>query len=155
MVTCKFENGGTAQLRHVVTHVIVEKNGAILLAKRALNLLEGGKWGIPSGYLELNETASEGALRELYEETGWEGKIISLFRIITKPHRPHEDRQNVVFEFIVEPTRQTGTMDKESTGMEWIPIENIRFSELAFDHGESLQLYLEWKKKKFLLPLFV
>lgn len=155
MVTCKFENGGTAHLRHVVTHAIVEKDNAVLMVKRAANLLEGGKWGLPAGYLELNETASQGILRELHEETGWEGKVTNLFRIITKPDRPHEDRQNVAFEFIVEPIQQTGKMDHESTAMEWIPIEKIRFDEIAFDHGESLQLYLKWKKEKFQLPLFI
>jgi len=153
MVRCVFENGGMAHLRHVVTHVIVEKNREILLVKRSPDLLEGGKWSIPSGYMELNENAQEGALRELYEETGWKGKILSLFRIITKPDRPAEDRQNIAFEFIVEPTRQTGAMDEESTAMAWVPFEKIPFDALAFDHGESLKLYLEWKKKKFQLPL--
>lgn len=153
-VICTFENGGKAALRHAVTHMIVEKDNTILMVKRAEHLLEGGKWSVPSGYMEMDETAAEGALRELYEETGWEGKIIELFSIITNPHRPNEDRQNIAFEFVVEPIKKSGTPDQESTAVEWIPIEKIRFDELAFDHGESLRLYLEWKKKKFHLPLF-
>src|ERR1700738_3252455 len=28
-----------------------------------------GRWGVPGGVLELGETAAEGAMRELYEET--------------------------------------------------------------------------------------
>ncbi len=154
MVICKFENGGTAHLRHVVTHVIVENKGKILLVKRSPHMIEGGKWSIPSGYMEMNETAAEGALRELYEETGWEGKIIKLFRIITNPDRPNEDRQNIAFEFIVEPTIQTGSMDNESTDMKWEALDRINFQSLAFDHGESLRLYSEWKNEGFLLPLF-
>lgn len=155
MVTCTFENGGTAKLRHVVTHAIVEKDGAILLVKRAPEMLEGGKWGLPAGYMEINETMAEGVLRELYEETGWEGKVSTLFRINSRPDRPNEDRQNISVEFIVEPTKKTGTPDHESTNVEWIPIDKLRPEEFAFDHGESIQLYLEWKQKKFQLPIVV
>jgi len=155
MVICRFENGGTAQLRHVVTHAIVEKDNSILLVKRSMNLLEGGKWGLPAGYLEINETANQGILRELHEETGWEGRVLELFRIITKPNRPNEDRQNVAFEFIVEATQKTGNMDHESSAVEWIPWESIQFEALAFDHGETLMLYKQWKDHKFQLPLFV
>jgi 8-oxo-dGTP diphosphatase len=120
-----------------------------------MNLLEGGKWGLPAGYLETNETANQGILRELHEETGWEGDVQELFRIITNPNRPNEDRQNVAFEFIVKPTKKTGNMDHESSAVEWIPWENIQFESLAFDHGETLMLYKQWKTEKFSLPLFV
>ncbi|MFZ5534590.1 MAG: NUDIX hydrolase [Patescibacteria group bacterium] len=109
MITCLFENGHEAHLRHVVVHAIVEKDGALLLVKRAPNLLEGGKWSLPSGFLDRDETAAEGALRELYEETGWRGTVSSLFLIKTSPHRPHEDRQNVSFHFVVTPTKKRET----------------------------------------------
>ena len=155
MVICKFENGGEAKLRHVVTHAIVEKDGAILLVKRAPGLLEAGKWGLPAGYMELNETAAESVLRELYEETGWEGTVSTFFRIVSTPNRPNEDRQNVSLEFIVTPTKKTGTPDHESTDVQWIPIDKLRPNEFAFDHGESIQLYLKWKEKKFQLPMLI
>jgi ADP-ribose pyrophosphatase YjhB (NUDIX family) len=154
MITCTFENGGHAKLRHVVTHAIVEKNGALLLEKRTGDILETGKWALPAGYLERDETAGEGMLRELYEETGWKGKIISLFRVNTRPARPQEDRQNIVFEFLIEPVEKTGEPDEESSAVEWIPIEKISsLGELAFDHGESVALYLAYRQKTFPLPL--
>ena len=45
MITCTFEHGSVAALRHVVVHAIVERNGSLLLVKRAEHLPEGGRWG--------------------------------------------------------------------------------------------------------------
>lgn len=114
MISCIFESGSKALLRHVVTHAIVEKDGALLLGKRSEHLSEGGKWGLPGGFLDRNETLHQGVLRELREETGWEGEIISLFRINSRPDRPAEDRQNIAVEFIVKPVLQVSLPDQES-----------------------------------------
>jgi len=60
MINCTFENGNKASLRHVVVHAIVEMDGKLLLIKRSNELLEGGKWSLPSGFLDRDETAQEG-----------------------------------------------------------------------------------------------
>ena len=156
MITCVFENGKKTSLRHVVVHAIVEKDGALLLVKRTGDLLETGKWSLPSGFLERDETASECMMRELKEETGWEGEIISLFRTNTNPHRPHEDRQNVAIELLLKPLRKVGEPDRENSKIEWIPIDKlIPFEDFAFDHGESIKLYLKYRTEKFPIPLLV
>lgn len=154
MITCTFENGNKAKLRHVVVHAIVEMDGKLLLVKRTGDLLESGKWSLPSGYLDRDETAGEGMIRELKEETGWESEIIFLFRLNSKPGRPHEDRQNVALDFLVKPLQKTGIPDGENSKIEWIPIEKLLpLSEFAFDHGESIGLYLKYRQKAFTLPL--
>lgn len=156
MITCTFEKGNKASLRHVVVHAIIEMNGKLLLEKRTGNILESGKWSLPGGFLDRDETAAEGIIREVKEETGWDSEIISLFRINTNPDRPHEDRQNVAIEFLVKPFKKIGEKDSESSKVEWIPIDKlIPFSDFAFDHGESIQLYLKYRKTPFPLPVMV
>lgn len=156
MINCTFEHGNKASLRHVVVHAIVEMNGKLLLVKRSHELLEGGKWSLPSGFLDRDETANEGILRELKEETGWEGEVTALFRINTNPNRPHEDRQNVPLTFIVKPIRRVGVPDRESTAVDWFAIEKLPpFDELAFDHGETIKLYLDHKNHPESWPLLV
>lgn len=49
------------------TRVIVEYDGKILLTK---DWLGAGKWNLPGGGLHRNEKAHDGAVRELFEETG-------------------------------------------------------------------------------------
>lgn len=155
MITCAFENGNHAKLRHVVVHAIVEQDGKLLLVKRAQTLsLEAGKLALPGGFLDRDETAEEAVLRELREESGWEGKIISMFRINTNPNRPHEDRQNVAIDFLIEPTRRVGEQDSETAEVSWVPMDALPPPEsFAFDHGESIRYYLSYRSERFPLPI--
>ncbi|MCK5832882.1 NUDIX hydrolase [bacterium] len=56
--------------------VAFNKSGKVLIAKRAVEP-SIGEWSLPGGFVEIDETPSEGALRELLEETGLRGNIIS------------------------------------------------------------------------------
>jgi 8-oxo-dGTP diphosphatase len=143
MITCEFENGNKASLRHLVVHAIVVKDNKILLEKRAKGLLEAGKWCLPSGFVDRDETAEQAVLRELKEETGWTGKVLQLLRINTNPNRPHEDRQNIAIDYIVEPLELVGVGDNESTAVEWFPLDALPpVDTIAFDHHESIELYV-------------
>ena len=156
MITCTFENGRRASLRHVVVHAVVEKDGALLLVRRAPHLLEGGKWGLPGGFLDRDESLSDGILRELREETGWEGQVSALLRINSRPDRPGEDRENVAFDFVVTPVRRVGEPDEESSAVEWVPIDRLPpLHTLAFDHGDTVHLYLASRGKPGHVPIVV
>jgi len=85
MIRCTFENGSPAMLRHVVLHAVVERDGALLLVRRAERLSEGGKWGLPGGFLDRDETLAQGTLRELREETGWDGEVVALLPQFAAP----------------------------------------------------------------------
>lgn len=143
MITCIFESGSRATLRHVVVHAIVERDDALLLVKRAPHLSEGGKWGLPGGFLDRDERLVDGVLRELREETGWTGEVRRLLRINSRPDRPREDRQNVAFDFVIAPLARIGEPDHESSAVEWVPIDRLPpLDSLAFDHGETIRRYL-------------
>jgi 8-oxo-dGTP diphosphatase len=155
VITCAFEDGGRARLRHVAVHAIVEKDDSLLLVKRAPHLSEGGKWGLPGGFLNRDETLAEGALRELREETGWEGRVVSLLRINSRPDRPHEDRQNIAVDFLIEPLEKRGEPDAESTDVQWIPIDRVLSLDLAFDHIDSVRSYLDARRQAVATPILI
>jgi len=155
VITCAFESGHRAALRHVVLHAVVERNGELLLVKRAPHLLEGGKWGLPGGFLDRDETLAEGVLRELREETGWEGRVVTMLRINSRPDRPREDRQNVAFDFVIEPLRKTGEPDAESSDVQWIPLARVASLDLAFDHAESVRSYLDVRRGLVAAPVVI
>lgn len=156
MINCAFENGRRASLRHVVVHAVVEKDGALLLVRRAPHLLEGDKWGLPGGFLDRDESLSDGVLRELREETGWDGQVSALLRINSSPDRPGEDRQNVALDFVVTPLQRIGEPDEESSAVEWVPIDRLPpLHTLAFDHGDTVHLYLASRGKPGQAPTVV
>ena len=57
--------------------LICPQNNQILLVKRAFNPGKGS-WGLPGGFIELQETPEDAAKRELKEETNLNGEVIKL-----------------------------------------------------------------------------
>ena len=57
--------------------LICPKDNSILLVERAFDPGKG-EWGLPGGFMELNETLFDAAKRELKEETNLDGKPISI-----------------------------------------------------------------------------
>ena len=58
--------------------ILCMHNSRILLARRAFDPGKG-EWGLPGGFMELNETLEEATLRELKEETNLTGEFRSIF----------------------------------------------------------------------------
>lgn len=48
----------------------LEIDGKLLLVQRSAHKSEPGTWSVPAGKIEANESPEQGALRELFEETG-------------------------------------------------------------------------------------
>ncbi len=156
MLICNFENGGRAELRHVVTGVILldETKRKILLVKRAPNMTCANLWALPGGYLDRDETIAQGALREVKEETGYEAKINTLLQIIDSPLRRKEDRQNVEFTYVAQIVRQVAKPDREISAIRWFGLNQIPPEpDFAFDHRSSVFLYCRFQKHPFLLPI--
>lgn len=157
MIQCTFEDGGKAVkgLRHVcIGAITVNDKNQVLLVKRAPHLTNGGKYAIPGGFLDRDETTAQATLRELKEETGYTGKIKFLFQIVDNPNRPKEDRQNVDFRYVVEVIEGEKKDNNEVSEIEWFDIDQLPSEEeRAFDHIESVELYLQYLKKSFQLPI--
>lgn len=154
MIICEFENGRKAKLRHVTVGAIaVNEKKEVLLVKRAVSH-RFGKYSIPGGFLDRDENSEMATLRELKEETGYNGEIVSLFRINDNPNRPKEDRQNVDFLYIVKITGGEPKINKEVSQIRWFTKSDIPGDgDFAFDHRESILKYFEHLKKPLKLPL--
>lgn len=63
----------------------------VLLVERGMAPYKG-RWAFPGGFLNMDESAEEGALRELKEETGLEGAYIRQFHTFSAPQRDPRER---------------------------------------------------------------
>lgn len=75
------------------------------------------------------------------QESGWQVHITQLVRIIDKPDRAGEDRQNVSFSFLAKPIRQVDKPDDESDKVQWWPLKAL--PPMAFDHAETVRWVIE------------
>ena len=69
---------------NVVGTIPVLADGRVLLCKRNIEP-RLGKWTLPAGFMELNETTSQGAARETDEEAGAQFEMGPLFSLLNVP----------------------------------------------------------------------
>ncbi|MDX2138927.1 MAG: GNAT family N-acetyltransferase [Chloroflexota bacterium] len=67
--------------------IIIEHEGGVVLIKRA-HPPHKDEWTLPSGFIEADESAEDGAIREAEEETGLKVDIIELAGINSFPEGP-------------------------------------------------------------------
>jgi 8-oxo-dGTP diphosphatase len=78
--------------RPIVGVLAVVLRGDRALVVRRANPPMAGRWGFPGGVLELGETVAQGALRELFEETGVVAEAIGPLTVIDTVDRDDESR---------------------------------------------------------------
>lgn len=128
--------------RHVTVDPLVIKDGKVLMIKRAEGIRMGGYWALPGGYVEWNETTEEAALRELKDETGIGGEIISFFGIYSDPSRDEDGRQNIDLVYLIKPLKQSSKIDKkEVEKVAWFSLDKLP-EKIAFDHRKIIKDYL-------------
>ena len=67
----------------IIVGGVIEKDGKFLLVQEAKEKCRG-KWNIPAGHLDPNETIFEGAKREVFEECGCRVEISGILQIGNK-----------------------------------------------------------------------
>ena len=100
----------------------------ILLLKRAPGRILPGLWQCVSGSLEPAERVAAGALREVAEETGFEGDAILDFYdldLVNQFHEPSVDAvmTSAVFAVRVEPGAEV-RLSHEHDGARWLAIDD-------------------------------
>jgi len=63
--------------------LVRNRKDEILLVKRGVEPSKG-KWALPSGFIEIDETPERACLRELKEETGLKGEIVRLIGVYSQ-----------------------------------------------------------------------
>ena len=100
----------------------------VLLIERGIEPFKG-RWALPGGFLRMDETAEEGALRELQEETGLSEAYIEQFNTYTEPYRDPRERVVTIAHYALVRIQEVRGGD-DAAKAKWFSIEDI--PQLAF-----------------------
>jgi ADP-ribose pyrophosphatase YjhB (NUDIX family) len=110
----------------VVAGAVVRSGDKILLCRRAIEP-RSGLWTLPAGYMELNETVEQAALREAYEEAYARIRIDTLLAVYSIPRI--SQIQVIYRADLADPDVRPGI---ESLEVELFSWERIPWDEIAF-----------------------
>ena len=105
-----------------------------------------GFWAFPGGFLNMDETAEQGALRELKEETGLDLRYIKQVGAFSDVNRDPRGRViTIAFYTLTKKTTVHGGDDAAKA--QWFALNEV--PPLAFDHEQMLQKALHMIKEDF------
>ena len=100
---------------------VVHRGKTVLLVKRT-NPPNEGKWALPGGLVELGETTTDAAAREVLEETGIDVKIEGLLDVQTDLHLDSASRLEyhyVLVDYLASPIGGELKINSESSASGW------------------------------------
>lgn len=111
----------------------------VLLVERGIDPYKGC-WAFPGGFIKIDESCEEGALRELEEETGLTGAYIEQFHTFSNPSRDPRERVITVAYYALVRIQDVRAGD-DAAKAEWFALDKV--PQLAFDHDSVLQKALK------------
>ncbi|MEL6260689.1 MAG: NUDIX hydrolase [Cyanobacteria bacterium J06626_6] len=129
------------------------------LGERGADLPDAvGMWGLPGGYLDFDETATQAVYREVWEELGldipqllndfrFEGNLEQPYEVYSQPLR----RQNVTLKYALMfhlgeadlPKLEPQVSQGEVVKAKWFEVDRALAMKLAFNHHEVMADCLE------------
>ena len=143
-----------------VLFFIIGSKGYVPLGKRGDGMPdERGKWALPGGYLDYNETTGEAAIRETWEELGLNlpqlqdsyrclGSLDQPYHVFSQPIRKQNVTLRFPLMFFLEPTAELPKLQPQVSTDEvlqaqWFSLEKALTMALAFKHEEVMQHCLD------------
>lgn len=110
--------------------IIRDGNGRVLISRR----VDSGWFNLPGGGVEPHESATEGLVREVREETSLEVEVGRLVGIYSKPQK-HE----IVLTFEARVTGGSLQPSDEADYHEWVAPEELEQKQILPKHLERIQ----------------
>jgi len=97
-------------------------NKKILLVRRGIEPHKG-RWTLPSGFIEIEETPRVACLRELKEETNLEGKVLKIIGVYSQKSKMYKNILVVACEVGVEKGKPAAGDDAQEA--RFFPVERL------------------------------
>lgn len=114
--------------------------------------MEAGKWALPGGFVDPNETAYQSAIRELREETGVEHIHVEHFGVYDQPGRDPRGWiiSNAHYAIVPEYQLAGRQANDDASAVELFSVKDVLNLDLAFDHAVIIQDAISVIQKKLL-----
>lgn len=123
--------------------VILQRDSKILLIRRKRDPFRG-RLALPGGFVNEGETVEDAVIRETREETSLEVEPVEILGVYSDPRRdPRRHIMSVVFVGII--IRGTDMAGDDAERIEWVNMDKIDGSDVAFDHTRILHDYMNWR----------
>lgn len=131
-----------------VRAAVLDEQGNILLVQEAAS----GKWTLPGGWADLNESPSGNAIKEVFEETGLHVKAVKLIACWDKDQQGHPRQPEHVYKlvFLCEMTGGTLTTSMETSAVGFFSADSLpelcpyraarHYLDLAWQHAADPSL---------------
>ncbi len=94
-------------------------------------------WALPGGFLEMNESLQEGALRELHEETSISDVHLTQIGAYGEPDRDPRGRViTIAYLGVVKSEQQEAVAGSDASEVAWFSTSDL--PQLAFDHKDII-----------------
>lgn len=94
-----------------------------------------GDWTFPKGKLDYDETFEEGALREVFEETGMRCNVVRFVGTTNYTHR--KGKPKIVVYYLMSPDEGEFQPNDEVDELAWLALDDVR-DHLTWDRDQEL-----------------
>ena len=113
-----------------------EERPQVLLIQRGFDPFKGC-WAFPGGFMNMDETTGQSAIRELEEETGLVVTELHQIGAYSKVDRDPRGRTITVAYLVLVDYPVAATGQDDAAKAQWFPIDAL--PPLAFDHEDIMQ----------------
>lgn len=118
-----------------------ENDLKVLLVQRGMDPFKG-KWALPGGFVQVNESLEDAALRELQEETGVEKVFLEqLYTVGSVERDPRGRVVTVAYYALVNLVEHNLTATTDAARAAWFSVDDL--PGLAFDHEQIFDIALK------------
>ncbi|MEK7592134.1 MAG: NUDIX domain-containing protein [Patescibacteria group bacterium] len=114
------------------SYLLFIKDGKVLLSRRYNTGYEDGKYSLPAGHIENNETLTSGGIRETFEEIGVRLKPKDL-KLVHVMHRKHMDiRMDFFFTADIDKQKPINNEPEKCDDLQWFPLIHLPTNTIPY-----------------------
>jgi ADP-ribose pyrophosphatase YjhB (NUDIX family) len=107
----------------------VDVRGGIFEDDRVLLVRErsDGKWTLPGGWVDVNDSPSGAVVREVYEESGYRARAVKLAALVDKLRHPHPPGIHHIYKlfFLCELLGGEPAVSTETDAVQFFPVHSL------------------------------